>query len=129
MTVSATSAAGLWDVWVTNLDGGTSVCTGCFTVRTGPTVLSVAPALLRGATLPVTILGSGFVQGAVVTGPSGVVFSNVVVVGSGLITALATVDQSRGRADNLPVTVLNPGSAGYGQSTCYCLSVIVVLTR
>lgn len=130
VTVASSSRTGLWDVRLTNPDAGTAICTGCFTVVGGPTVVSVTPpALLRGTTVPVTILGSGFVQGAVVNPPPGVRVTNVVVVSGSLITALATVDPTRGRADNLPVTVVNPASAGWGQSSCSCLSVVVVVGR
>ncbi len=124
VTVKETAQTGRYDVKITNLDGGTGTCVGCFTVTTGPTVLSLTPpTVLRGTTTPVTILGTGFVNGATVTGPDGVTFSNVVVVGPGTITARMTVDPQHSRGTNLPITVVNPASAGYGQGTCKCLGI------
>ena len=124
LTVKETAQTGRYDVKVTNLDGGTSACVGCFTVTAGPTVLSLTPpTVLRGTTTPVTILGTGFVNGATVTGPDGVSFSNIVVVTPATITARMTVDPLRDRGTNLPITVVNPASAGYGQGSCRCLGI------
>jgi hypothetical protein len=49
------------NVVVTNADGGTSTCVGCFTVAAPPTITSVTPATVRrGATVTATVTGTGF---------------------------------------------------------------------
>lgn len=126
LTVSQTARTGAYDVRVTNPDGGTALCTGCFSVTAGPTVASLTPPIvLRGTTTPVTILGSHFANGASVVGPAGVTFSNVIVLTQGTITATMRVDLSASRGNSLPITVLNPASAGWGQGTCKCLGITI----
>lgn len=60
-----------------------------------PTVTGLAPAsLARGTTTPLTITGSGFIEGATLTVQGkggGITFSNVTVVSPTQITADATV--------------------------------------
>lgn len=128
LTVDVTESAntGGYDVRIVNPDGGAGTCVNCFTVTAGPTVtLLTPPTVLRGTSIPVTLAGTRFINGAKVVGPEGVTFSNVVVVSSVTITARITVDVTRARGSNLPVTVINPASAGYGQGTCRCLGITV----
>lgn len=128
LTVDVTASAdvGSYDVKVTNPDGGVGSCAGCFTVSAGPTVLSLTPpSVLRGTTTSVTIVGTRFANGAQVVGPAGVSFTNIVVVSAVTITARMAVSGTVGRASALPITVINPASAGYGQGTCKCLGVTI----
>lgn len=126
VSVSATATVGTFDVRVTNPDGGTLICNACYRVVAGPKVLAMSPPVaLRGTTLPVVISGTGFAQGATVRGPAGVRFTNVVFVNGTTLTALMSVDLARGRGVDLPITVVNPASAGYGEGTCTCLGVTV----
>lgn len=71
------------------------------------------------------ITGTGFANGATVQGPTGVRFSNVVVVNSTTITAVISVHPTRGRGVDLPITVVNPAAAGWGQGTGMCLGITV----
>ena len=59
--VAADAPLGARDVVVTNSDGGTTTCVGCFTVAAPPTITAVSPVTVRrGATVTATITGTGF---------------------------------------------------------------------
>ncbi len=126
VSVAQTATVGDYDIKVTNLDGGTTMCLDCYRVLAGPTVVAMTPPLvLRGSTLPVVITGTGFVNGVTVQGPAGVRFTNAIAVDSTTITAVISVELTRGRGVDLPITVVNPASAGWGQGTGRCLGISV----
>lgn len=68
-------------------------------------VAMTPPVVLRGSTLPVVITGTGFANGATLHGPTGVRFTKVIAVNSTTITAVISVDLTRGRGVDLPITV------------------------
>ncbi len=78
VTVSSTTAAGTYNIWLTNPSGSAAECTGCLTVTTGgptkPTVTSINPSSLApGSTkTAATITGTNFVAGATATSHSGI---------------------------------------------------------
>jgi hypothetical protein len=89
-----------------------------------PTLGGISPSrALRGTTTTVTISGTGFADGATVTGPKGVAFSKVVVVNSTTITATMTVSATATTGSNLTVTVTNNATAGNGKASKGVLTV------
>jgi hypothetical protein len=91
-------------------DGSTA--TASTTVTAPVTVTSVAPNQgAQGATVPVTINGSGFVSGASVSVGAGITVSNVVVGSATQITATLTIASAAATgARNLTVTNSGGGS-------------------
>jgi Tol biopolymer transport system component len=92
-----------------------------------PVVSELAPGTLaRGTTTPVTITGSGFVDGAVVFAApvEGVSFANVIVVAPGEILADATV------AADAPVgmrhVLVHQAGTGVASATGICLSCLTL---
>jgi hypothetical protein len=71
----------------------------------------------------VTITGTGYVSGATVTGPTGVMFSKVKVVSSTRITATMKVASSAKAGKHLPVTVINGVAGDRGRGTGRVLTV------
>ncbi|MDQ3457507.1 MAG: sulfatase-like hydrolase/transferase [Actinomycetota bacterium] len=69
VSVAATATFGLRDVIVTNPDGSTAQCTGCFRVGSVPTISSVAPASRgQGAqNQTITVTGTDFAADASVS--------------------------------------------------------------
>jgi hypothetical protein len=69
VSIASGATTGARDVVVTNPDEGTpAICSGCFTVATGPTVTDVSPAAAANTgPVNVTITGTGFAPGATVT--------------------------------------------------------------
>ena len=66
MAISATATQGAGNVTVTT-DGGAGTCTGCLTIDARPTITTVSPVPAAGATTPLTVVGTGFQSGLVVT--------------------------------------------------------------
>jgi peptidoglycan/xylan/chitin deacetylase (PgdA/CDA1 family) len=62
VSVAPDAPVGARDVVVTNADGGTSTCVGCFTVAAPPTITSVTPATVKrgAAAVTMTVTGTGF---------------------------------------------------------------------
>ena len=67
--------------------------------------------------------GTGFASGATLKGPSGVKFTKLVVVNSTTITATMTVSATAPTGTDLPVTVTNNATAGYGKVTAHIFSI------
>jgi hypothetical protein len=107
--LAAGATLGARDVTVTNSGGGSVMLTGGFTVVVPVTVTSVTPNQgAVGATMPVTIAGSGFVTGATVSVGAGITVSNVSVGSATQITA--TLSLAAGAAlGQRNVTVTNTG--------------------
>jgi hypothetical protein len=72
ITIPATATAGLANATVTNTNGGADVSSNFFTVEAAPTITAPLTALpkpiLDGVATTITITGTGFAAGAVVSG-------------------------------------------------------------
>jgi large repetitive protein len=66
VTVSGSATTGAGNVSVST-PGGTATCTGCLTVDPAPAVTTVTGHPAAGATTSVTVKGSGFKSGLVVS--------------------------------------------------------------
>jgi len=73
--------------------------------------------------LPACRGGTGFVAGMTVVGPMGVTFSSVTVHSATSATALMSAASTATTGTNLPVTVVDPTSAGAGRGTWNGLTV------
>jgi subtilisin family serine protease len=92
------------------------------------TVSAVTPNQgTAGATVPVTIDGSGFVSGATVSAGAGITVSNVVFVSSARLTASFAID-SAATAGPRDVAVTNPNGSGSSLTAGFTVSVPVPVT-
>ena len=110
LSIAGGAALGARNVTVTNSGGTSATLTGGFTVVAPVTVSTVAPNQgAQGASVPVTITGSGFVAGASVSvSGTGVTVSNVLLGSATQITA--TLGIAAGAALGArDVTVTNAG--------------------
>lgn len=123
LSIASAAAPGARNVVATNLDAGSSSCSGCFTVTARPTVDVATPgSAARGSSaLPVTITGANFATGATVAiNNGGVTISNVVVVDANTITLKVTI--STGAVTGLRTfTVTNP-DGGKGSKACFTVT-------
>jgi hypothetical protein len=130
LTIASTAAAGARNVTVTNPDGGTGSCTGCFSVNAAPTVTSTSPSsLAQGATgQNVTVTGTNFVSGATVSlSGSGVTVNFTTFVSATQLTANLTI-ASTATPGARNVTVTNP-DGGTGSCTgCFTVNAVVSAT-
>jgi hypothetical protein len=112
LTVGSGAAVGAHDVTVTNASGAAGTFTGGFTVLAAVTAGSMTPNQgPPGAAGPVTITGSGFAAGAIVSiGGAGVIASSVTAVSPTQLTATLTVSSSAPPGAR-NVTVTNAGGA------------------
>ena len=114
LSVPATRAPGAAYLKVANPDGGSSVCRTCAIFVAGPTLDGTnALAVRRGTEQTVHLIGTGFVDGLTLTGPTGVTFTDLVVSPTE-ITATVTVAGTTPIASGRKITVTNPISAGWG---------------
>lgn len=108
VSVAATAPPGPRDVTLTNVDGVSATCVGCFAVNGRPTITSVSPNVRgQGSTSTVTIRGQQFRPGATVAiGGNGLTVTNPVVVDATTLTVTVAVSP---QADTTarPVTVRN----------------------
>lgn len=123
VTIDPAAALGARDISVSNSDGGTAVCTGCFAITTDPVVNSITPgAAVNTSTVNTTISGGGFQNGAVVflrkAGQDDILGSNVVVGSSSSITARFNVTNAAPGAWR--VWVQNPDTAS---GSCACFTI------
>ena len=115
-SVPVGTITGAYTVKITNPDHSSASCTNCQSVIAAPTLSSLSPSTVAvRSTTSVTLGGSGFASGATLKGPSGVTFTNVVVVNSTTITATMKVTSSAPTGSHLSVTVTNDAAAGYGK--------------
>ncbi|MHA3704211.1 Calx-beta domain-containing protein, partial [Jatrophihabitans sp. YIM 134969] len=113
VTLASSTPTGAWNVVVVNPDGGKGTCTNCVTVWPAPKITSITPATLaRGTTSTVTISGSKFVAGLVVSIP-GAQLSDVTVVDATTITVTVRVPATA-TTGSRTVKVFNPASVGGG---------------
>ena len=124
VTIASAATTGARNVTVTNPDGGTGSCTGCFTVNGAPTVTSTSPSSRgQGVTAQnVTVTGSNFVSGAAVTvSGSGVTVNSTSFVSATQLTANITI-ASAATTGGRNVTVTNP-DGGTGSCTgCFTVN-------
>ena len=98
------------------------------TTSAAMTVSAVTPNQgTTGATVPVTIDGSGFVSGATVSAGAGITVSNVAFVSSARLTASFAID-SAATAGPRDVTVTNPNGTGGSLSSGFTVSVPAPVT-
>jgi hypothetical protein len=126
-TIPTTTAAGTYDVTVSNGAVGSATLTGGFTVRNpAPTLASVSPTSgALGQTLNVTVNGSNFFSSATTFdfGP-GIVVNNVSLVSSSqaIVNITITASAATGLRN---VTVTNPSPGGGTATLTGAFSVVV----
>jgi subtilisin family serine protease len=110
LTIGSGAALAARNVTVTNPGGGSGTLTEGFTVAAASvTVSSVAPNQgAPGATVPVTITGSGFMPGATLSVGAGITVSNLAVVSAVKLTATLTI-ASGAALGTRNMTVTNSG--------------------
>jgi hypothetical protein len=120
VTASATAPVGKRDVTVTS-GGRSATCTGCLAIHAAPAPASTSPSQgVRGATISVNILGSGFRSGAKAKFGAGVTVNATTFVSSTKLTANITI--LAGTTTGVrTVTVVNPDK---GTGSCVgCFTV------
>ena len=134
---TGTSPTGLYAATVTNADGGKTTATTGLTV-TGPTITAISPASLAvpatgSATTTVTITGTGFETGAVVSitaGGTGVTVGTVTYTSSTSMSVALTVASGTG-AEQSTLKITNPDlssatlAAGLGIGTASAAAATV----
>jgi polyvinyl alcohol dehydrogenase (cytochrome) len=121
VTAESGAVAGKRDVSVIEPGPTADSCTGCLTIDDAPTVTSASPSSVpQGESAALTLAGTHFLSGAVVTSSAGITFSGTKFVSSTELTTTATVASSVATGSyNLQVT--NPDG---GTATCTgCLTV------
>ena len=124
LSVATNAATGTRDITLTNADHGTSVCSGCLTIATGPTVTSGSPAAgSNNGSVTVTITGTGFVDGATAalqrSGQDDIVGTNVQFVNA--TTLKADFDLTLAAPGSWDISVTNPD---FGTGVCSgCFSI------
>ncbi len=110
LTIASGAALGARDVTVTNSGGGSGTLTAGFAVVSAVAVSTVTPNQgTPGATVPVTITGSGFAAGATVSlSGTGITVSNLAVTSATQLTATLTI-ASGAALGARNVTVTNSG--------------------
>ena len=116
VAIAATDVNTIDGYLVTNTDGGVArafpVAPAGLTIDAGPTVTAVSPSpVLASATNAVTITGTGFRAGAVVTATVGATCGVATVVSATSITVSCTFGVAQSTASSLVVTNLDGGSA------------------
>ena len=118
LSVTTSAATGARDITLTNTDHGTSTCSGCLTIATGPTVTSGNPSAgSNNGSVTVTITGTGFVSGATASlqrsGQSDIVGTSVQFVNA--TTLKATFDLTLASPGAWDISVTNPD---FGTGVC-----------
>ena len=130
VTVGSGATVGPYSVTVTNPGPSTATGTNVFYVIAAPTISLFTPtSLLQGTqNTTITVTGTQFVQGTIVTFPtSGVVVANSVVSGSTQISV--TVDVlPNATVGSGPLTVTNPDGSSGASSTLFAVKAGVTIT-
>jgi hypothetical protein len=122
-SVPSSRVPGAASMRVTNPDGGSSTCKTCASFVAGPQLdPATTIAGRRTKSQPVHLTGTGFVDGLTLSGPAGVVFTDLVVTPTE-VTATMTVAATTRLATGQKVTVTNPASAGWGMASAFVLTV------
>ena len=116
VTIAATDVNTVDGYLITNTDGGVvkafPVAPAGLTIDAGPTVTAVSPSpVLANATNAITITGTGFKAGAVVTATAGGTCGVATVVSATSITVSCTFGAVPATGSSLVVTNLDGGSA------------------
>ena len=112
--IASGAAVGARNVTVTNPNGLSGTCTGCFNVTAAPTVSAVTPssAGVGRQALDVTITGASFLGGALVSFGPGITVSSATVTSGSTIAARIDIPLNA-TLGSRNVTVTNPdGGAG-----------------
>ncbi|MGA2838280.1 MAG: hypothetical protein ABSF84_16970 [Acidimicrobiales bacterium] len=113
--IAPTATLGAGDVTVTT-DGGSATCTGCLTVDAVPMITTITPKPAIGATTTLTVTGTGFQAGLVVTSTvPGATFGSV--SGSSATTFQVPITIPSGTsAGTYTLTVTNPDGGKVSKS-------------
>ncbi|MGA2530746.1 MAG: Ig-like domain repeat protein [Acidimicrobiales bacterium] len=126
-TVSSYTKVGPATVTVAD-SAGSGSCTTCLSIVAAPSVKSIWPPSLIGASKSVTITGASFASGAILTGPNRVTFSKVKVVSSTKITAVEKVASGAKAGKHQPITVANGVLGGDGRGSSNVLTIFAAPT-
>src|SRR5581483_7622645 len=129
ISVASNAANGARTVFVTNVDGGSGSCVGCFTVNAAPTVTSTSndaaktqtPAS-RAAGSPaadIYVNGTGFVSGSVVKFSGTGVTINSTTFQSATQLKVNTTAASTAAPGGRDVTVTNPDGGAASCPNCF----------
>lgn len=110
ITIPGGTAAGNYNLWVTNPNGSYIIMPNAMAIAGGPTVVSVSPGQINnGQTSTLNITGTGFIAGAAVAGPPGAIVETF--VSSTRLTAQITLDNAAANIGTYAVAVTNPGGS------------------
>ncbi len=124
LTIASTATTGARNVTVSNADGGAGSCTGCFSVNGAPTVTSTSPSSRgQGATAQnVTVIGTNFVSGAVVTvSGSGVTVNSTTFVSATQLAANLTI-ASTATTGTRSITATNADGGAGSCTSCFSVN-------
>jgi hypothetical protein len=124
ISVTNLAALGTYDVTVQDPGFGVGVCTGCFSVDAGPTVMNTTPSSRGvGATnQTVTINGTGFTPGSTVAfGGTGISFTNLQYVSSTQLSGTMAIAPGTPNGP-VSVTVSNPDGGQGGCAVCFTVN-------
>jgi len=121
ITIAANATVSARDVTVTNTDSQSDTCTACFSVTLpAPAIASVSPTSgHQGTTIDVTVTGSHFVSGALVsfTG-TGITVNSNTFVDSSHVTANITI-AANATVSSRDVTLTNPDAQADTCAGCF----------
>ncbi|MCW2498228.1 Calx-beta domain-containing protein, partial [Jatrophihabitans sp.] len=119
LTVNVAAPTGALPIRVTNPDSGTAVCSTCLTITPHPVIGTLSQTSLQvGATVPLTLSGSQFQSGAVLTFGPGVTASVTSVTSTSITATFHVAATATPGAVALRVT--NPDG---GTAKCSCFTV------
>lgn len=130
VVVGPAALVGTRDVTVTNADGGSVTCFGCFSVNAAPTIATISPdSRAAGATQQsITVTGSGFQTGVTALIPGGGVTVNSTTLNDpNTLTLVVTVGGGATAGPrNVTVTNLDGGVVTCG--SCFTVNAKPTLT-
>ena len=119
--VESTVPPGASDATVTEAVGSTT-CSGCVTVVSGPGQLSVSASAVAGQTVPVTIMGSNLLTGLSVSSSApGARFGPSAPVALNAVTVPVTVP-AKTPGGSYDLTVTNPNGGTVTCSSCFAVT-------
>lgn len=128
VAVASGAAAGPRDITVTNVDGGSAVCKGCFSVGATPSISSVSPdhRAVGSPAQDIKLKGTNFKSSSIVTfSKSGINVSNPHLDGSDasnstfIVTVSVAGNATPGASD---ITVDNGGGVTGGCTGCFTVT-------
>ena len=129
VTVSGTATTGARDVIITNPGNATATCTACFAVNAKPTIVGTSPSALPvGASHAVTLTGTGFENGAVVSfAGTGVSVDSVTFVDAAHLTLVISVAPGATTGAR-SATVTNPDGGTVTKSAALTVNALPTVT-